>query len=87
MVERDIISPLTKQGIDVWYSKESIRAGMEWEKSIREGLELCDCFLIAISPRAIESKWVNVKWIGVWKTEMVVLCQSCWNHVILQNFI
>jgi TIR domain len=59
VVEREIIVPLTKSGIDIWYSKDSIQTATEWEVSIRDGLKMCDWFLVIMSPHAVASKWVR----------------------------
>jgi len=58
-VEKSIVTLLTSHGIRVWYCKEDIATGAEWEKAIREGLESCDWFLVVVSPRAIDSEWVR----------------------------
>lgn len=57
-VEREIIGPLKAQGIETWYSTDSIRTAELWERSIREGLKSCDWFLIVMSPNSVSSKWV-----------------------------
>src|SRR5262245_48994747 len=80
-VERDIVTLLTAHGIRVWYCKENIGTGAQWERAIREGLESSDWFLAAISPRAIESEWVRceVDWgIENRRDHMVpVLLEAC----------
>jgi len=58
-VEKNIVTLLTAHGIRVWYCKENIGTGTQWERAIREGLESCDWFLVVISPRAIDSEWVR----------------------------
>jgi hypothetical protein len=59
LVEREIIAPLTRRGVDTWYSKENIETADDWEKSIRQALDDCEWFLVALTPHAIESKWVK----------------------------
>ncbi|HEV7473900.1 MAG TPA: protein kinase [Pyrinomonadaceae bacterium] len=58
-VEREIVPILETHGIKTWYSKASIQTAAEWERSIREGLESCEWFLLVMSPRASESEWVR----------------------------
>jgi TIR domain len=60
-VEREIISPLRANGIDTWYSLDDIKSADEWELKIKEGLENCDRFLVAMTPRAIASQWVKAE--------------------------
>ena len=64
VVEREIIGPLHDHGTQTWYSKEDIQTADEWEKKIRHGLESCDWFLVAMSPRSLVSRWVaaEVHW-------------------------
>jgi predicted Zn finger-like uncharacterized protein len=59
LVEREIIDLLNSHGIETWYSKDDIRTAEHFEKMIRQGLEACDWFLVAISPNAINSEWVR----------------------------
>lgn len=59
LVETAIVTLLNRQGISTWYAKEQISTGVQWEKKIREGLESCDWFLVALTPRAIASEWVR----------------------------
>lgn len=64
LVEREIMAPLRAHGVDTWYSTDDIQTASEWERQIREGLVACDWFLVALSPRAVESEWVmrEVHW-------------------------
>lgn len=58
-VEREIISPLRAHGLDAWYSTHDIQTAYEWERQIYNGLMKCDWFLVALSPRAVNSEWVK----------------------------
>lgn len=53
-----IIGELFKKGFRIWYD-EGIRATREWPEEIGESLKSCNCFLVFITPRALES--VNVR--------------------------
>jgi hypothetical protein len=61
IVERAIVDCLEGHGIKTWYSKESIHTAAKWEKTIRDGLKSCKWFLVAISPRAVNSEWVQAE--------------------------
>ena len=49
-VEREIIPLLQRHGVGTWYSKDDIETASEWERTIRQGLETCDWFLVVLSP-------------------------------------
>ena len=58
-VESRIIPILERNGIKTWYSKVEIQTAAEWERSILQGLESCEWFLIVMSQRSAESQWVK----------------------------
>lgn len=58
-VEQEIVSILRSHGWDTWYSRDDIRASEQWERSIVQGLRTCDWFLVAMSPRSVQSRWVK----------------------------
>jgi predicted Zn finger-like uncharacterized protein len=64
-VESEIIPLLRAQGIEAWYSRESIVPADQWERSILQGLRACDNFLLVMSPRSARSAWVKreVDWV------------------------
>ena len=80
-VEREIIAPLEQHGIRTWYSKDKIKTATLWEKTIREGLNTCDWFLVAVTPNALASDWVQaeVQWALDHRKGRVVpvLCADC----------
>jgi hypothetical protein len=63
-VETEIFPVLQTHGIRPWYAKDDILVADDWEHSIRDGLESCEWFLVVISPRAADSRWVRaeVRW-------------------------
>lgn len=63
-VMQRIVSPLEMHDVPTWVDRSSIRAGDAWEQSIRQGLKSSSWFLVAISPHAVESRWVRaeVQW-------------------------
>lgn len=58
-VEQEIIAFLEKNGIATWYSKVDIQSAVEWERSILQGLQSTQWFLLVMSPRAASSEWVK----------------------------
>jgi hypothetical protein len=58
-VENEIVGLLQSKGIETWYAKDDIVTAEVWERSIREGLKRCEWFLVAVSPNAIKSEWVQ----------------------------
>jgi hypothetical protein len=59
VVEREVIEPLRKHGVETWYSKDKIKTAADWERSIWRGLNQCEWFLVVLTPRAVESYWVR----------------------------
>ena len=60
-VEAEIIPLLKDRSIGTWYSREEITVSCEVQKKIREGLIMCNWFLVVISPNALSSKWVSAE--------------------------
>ena len=56
-----IIRPLQEQGVEVWYSRDSIHGADEWEKRIRQALRNCEWFLVALSANSVQSEWVRAE--------------------------
>ena len=59
IIENRLLPTFNDNNIEYWYSTVDIQSASEWERSIQEGLEQCDWFLIALSPDAIKSQWVK----------------------------
>ena len=60
-VRREIVALLNRLGVATWFATEDIRSATDWEGSIREGLESCDWFLVAMSPNSLASQWVQAE--------------------------
>src|SRR5262245_3314838 len=60
-VEHEIVQVLDRHGIDRWYCQDDIQSAADWEEKIRRGLELCDWFLVVMSPRSLASRWVRAE--------------------------
>jgi len=61
--EADIAYEMKKQleenGIDCWMAPESIPYGAEYDEKLADAVEGCCGFVIMLSPRAQESKWIK----------------------------
>jgi hypothetical protein len=56
------LGPLLRaHGVETWEAEVDIRTADEWEARIRTGLELCDWFLVVLSPNAVNSDWVKTE--------------------------
>jgi hypothetical protein len=53
-----LIAELEKLGYSVWVDRENIRGGDSWLKSIAEGIDQCNAYLIVLSPNSVASKMV-----------------------------
>jgi len=60
-VKNEIIFPLNSSGIETWYSQENIKTASDWENSIQQGLESSEWFLVVLTPRALDSRWVKAE--------------------------
>jgi hypothetical protein len=52
-------STLRSHGLPVWYSATSIVGAQEWHDEIGAALARCDWFVVVLSPRSVESMWVQ----------------------------
>jgi Leucine-rich repeat (LRR) protein len=60
-VSTELVPLLESNGVSTWYSIVDIRSAEEWERSIREGLESCDWFLVVVSLNSVQSEWVRAE--------------------------
>jgi serine/threonine protein kinase len=58
-VEQEIVSILENAGIATWYSKVDIQTASEWGRSILQGLQSSEWFLLVMSSKSISSEWVK----------------------------
>jgi hypothetical protein len=61
LVRERIIDVLEQHGFRIWYSRDDIHGAEEWEKRIRQELENAQWFLVALSPRSVQSEWVRAE--------------------------
>ncbi|HYW06378.1 MAG TPA: toll/interleukin-1 receptor domain-containing protein [Longimicrobium sp.] len=52
-------STLRSHGLPVWYSSTSIVGARQWHDEIGAALGRCDWFIVVLSPRSVESMWVQ----------------------------
>lgn len=80
-IDREIVGSLGSHGVETWYAKEDIQGSEEWDRCILEGLRSSDWFLLVMSPRSAQSKWVKaeVDWAvkNRWERFIPVLMEDC----------
>ena len=60
IIEEEIIPCLQDEvKVEFWYAPFRIRTAENWERSIRDGLENSDWFIVVMSPRSAKSDWVR----------------------------
>ena len=60
-VERIVTRPLTRMGIETWYSNSDIIPGQKYIEMIEDGLLRCDWVLVVVSDESAESDWVRAE--------------------------
>lgn len=50
---------LVRHGLRVWYAPKKILPAEEWQDSIGEALQRCDWFVVLVTPRSLQSMWVD----------------------------
>jgi hypothetical protein len=58
-VERELIPFLNSHALRTWYCKEEITTESHWAKSVRNGLQSCDWFMVVVSSHSATSQWVR----------------------------
>lgn len=61
VVERDIMGPLRRHGVEMWYSRDDIESADLWQDRIVSGLETCDWLIVVVSANSIGSPWVRAE--------------------------
>jgi formylglycine-generating enzyme len=56
---RQLAADLREEGWRVWIAPDSIRPGEKWVEAINRGLETSGVFVVALTPAAVASRWVN----------------------------
>lgn len=57
-VEQALIAELARFNIDTWYSRDDIKGGSSWVRSISEGLDNSDWVVVVVSKDSATSQWV-----------------------------
>jgi len=50
---------LQDAGYDVWYDLTDLEGGDRWSVEISNAIKACDAFIIVVSPRSMDSNWVE----------------------------
>ena len=50
---------LTRDGIEVFYDKESIEWGANWVRELERGIDECDDVIVVLTPDFCQSKWTE----------------------------
>ncbi len=59
VVEKKLVIPLREQGINVFFSVDTISPADKWQEIIGSGLQQCNWFLAVVSENSIKSEWVG----------------------------
>lgn len=61
IVERRLLPVLRQAGLTIWYSRHDLQSATHFQSRIREALEKCEWFLVALSPHSVASRWVQAE--------------------------
>ncbi|WP_369685568.1 TIR domain-containing protein [Pseudacidovorax intermedius] len=56
-----VVKTLREHGIRVWYAPHEILGAQQWHDEIGSALVRCDWFVVLLSPRSVQSKWVKLE--------------------------
>jgi hypothetical protein len=56
-----VVTALREHGIRVWYAPHEILGAQQWHDEIGSALARCDWFVVLLSPRSVQSKWVKLE--------------------------
>lgn len=54
-----LVDVIRRHGVPVWYSQTNILGAQQWHDEIGDALNRCDWFAVILSPRSVESMWVQ----------------------------
>lgn len=54
-----LASDLERLGVDTWIAPKSIPPGEEWAQHIERGIQTSEIFLLVMTPKSLESDWVQ----------------------------
>jgi len=58
-IKNELLGLLRALGFEVWFAEEDIKTADQWERSIRQGMEASEWFLLIMSPRSAASEWIK----------------------------
>jgi hypothetical protein len=73
-LESELIDPMKKMKIEIWYCKQRVKYG-QFQEKIRQGIETSDWFLLLVSRYAARSEWV--------KAEVHMACEYLKDRIII----
>jgi hypothetical protein len=56
---RRLAALLSKAGLEVWSAEEKLALGDNWALEIGQALEASDAMVVLVSPKAMQSQWVQ----------------------------
>lgn len=54
-----LVKTFSLHGVRSFYSRKHIAGSQAWHDEIGMALDRCDCFVLVLTPHAVESKWVK----------------------------
>lgn len=64
-IVRKLVAFLKSAGLEVWFDKEKLLAGQDWESEITKAIKQCSLFLVNISSNSLERRGVYQKEIRI----------------------
>ena len=71
---------LQDAGYDVWYDLTDLEGGDRWSVEISKAIKECDAFMIVVSPRSMDSNWVEKEFLyasNQQKRIVPILLEAC----------
>ena len=65
LIVRKLVAFLKSTGLEVWFDKERLLAGQDWESEITKAIKQCSLFLVNISSNSLERRGVYQKEIRI----------------------
>lgn len=62
-IAQKLENDLLQNGLEVWRDATQIKAGLDWEEAIRQGIDQSDAMIAIITEGAIKSHYVRGEWI------------------------
>ncbi len=53
---------LQKEGVEIWFDLQQLRAGADWASALKDGYENCQQLILVVSRAALASEYVEAEW-------------------------